>query len=169
LTERFNDKEVFLVGTSNQSTMLAQRTQKLIQEIQPDAVLVQTNEKWWETAKLLQYVDSQGEFAQYNKHLDKYTQMNSINMWSPTRAPLFWFKFYAYSLMFKMHFKFPQNFTFLSPGLETKFALEEAEKIGAKTYFLGAEFNEDTWHRLYHEKRMNFTSYLWARLSMSGN
>lgn len=157
------------MGTSNQSTMLAQRTQKLIQEIQPDAVLVQTDEKWWETAKLLQYVDSQGEFAQYNKHLDKYTQMNSINMWSPTRAPLFWFKFYAYSLMFKMHFKFPQNFTFLSPGLETKFALEEAEKIGAKTYFLGAEFNEDTWHRLYHEKRMNFTSYLWARLSMSGN
>lgn len=26
LTERFNGKEVFLVGTSNQSTMLAQRT-----------------------------------------------------------------------------------------------------------------------------------------------
>lgn len=149
--------------------MLAQRTQKLIQEIQPDAVLVQTNEKWWETAKLLQYVDSQGEFAQYNKHLDKYTQFESFNIWHPTRAPLFWFKFYAYSLMFKFHFKIPQNFTFLKPGLETKFALEEAEKIGAKTYFLGAEFNEDTWNRLYHEKRMNFTSYLWARLSMSGN
>jgi hypothetical protein len=33
LTERFNGKEVYLVGTSNQSTMLAQRTQKLIQEI----------------------------------------------------------------------------------------------------------------------------------------
>ena len=95
--------------------------------------------------------------------------MESFNIWHPTRAPLFWFKFYTYSLMFKFHFKFPQNFTFLKPGLETKFALEEAEKIGAKTYFLGAEFNEDTWNRLYHEKRMNFTSYLWARLSMSGN
>ena len=47
LTERFNGKEVYLVGTSNQSTMLAQRTQKLIQEIAPDAVMVQTNEKWW--------------------------------------------------------------------------------------------------------------------------
>ena len=40
LTERFNGKEVFLIGTMNQSTMLAQRTKKLIEEIQPDTVLV---------------------------------------------------------------------------------------------------------------------------------
>ena len=40
LTERFNGKEVFLVGSANQSTMLAQRTQKLIQEVKPDAVMV---------------------------------------------------------------------------------------------------------------------------------
>jgi pheromone shutdown protein TraB len=45
LTERFNGKEVYLVGTMNQSTMLAQRTKKLIEEIKPDAVLVQANEK----------------------------------------------------------------------------------------------------------------------------
>ncbi len=45
LTERFNGKEVYLVGTMNQSTMLAQRTKKLIEEIKPDAVLVQTNEQ----------------------------------------------------------------------------------------------------------------------------
>ena len=45
LTERFNGKEVFLIGTANKSTMLAQRTQKLIQEVQPDVVLVQTNEQ----------------------------------------------------------------------------------------------------------------------------
>ena len=41
LTERFNGKDVYLVGTMNQSTMLAQRTQKLIQEINPDTVIVQ--------------------------------------------------------------------------------------------------------------------------------
>ena len=44
LTERFNGKEVYLVGTMNQSTMLAQRTKKLIEEIKPDAVLVQASE-----------------------------------------------------------------------------------------------------------------------------
>ena len=58
LTERFNGKEVFLVGSANQSTMLAQRTQKLIQEVKPEAVLVQTNQEWWNTAKMLKYVDS---------------------------------------------------------------------------------------------------------------
>jgi len=45
LTERFNGKEVFVIGTMNQSTMLAQRTKKLIEEIKPDAVIVQTTEK----------------------------------------------------------------------------------------------------------------------------
>ena len=55
--------------------MLAQRTQKLIQEVKPEAVMVMTNKEWWNTAKMLKYVDSQGEFDHYNKHLDKYTQM----------------------------------------------------------------------------------------------
>ena len=45
LTERFNGREVYLVGTMNQSTMLAQRTKKLIEELKPDSVLVQTNER----------------------------------------------------------------------------------------------------------------------------
>jgi pheromone shutdown protein TraB len=53
LTERFNGKEVFLVGTMNQSTMLAQRTRKLIEELGPEAVLVQATENWWSKAKLL--------------------------------------------------------------------------------------------------------------------
>lgn len=43
LTERFNGKQVYLVGSMNQSTMLAQRTKKLIEELKPDVVLVQTN------------------------------------------------------------------------------------------------------------------------------
>lgn len=45
LTERFNGKEVYLIGTMNQSTMLAQRTKKLIEEIKPDQVLVQAHPK----------------------------------------------------------------------------------------------------------------------------
>lgn len=45
LTERFNGKEVFLIGTMNQSTMLAQRTKQIIEEVQPDSVLVQASER----------------------------------------------------------------------------------------------------------------------------
>jgi hypothetical protein len=43
LTERFSGKEIYLIGTMNKSTMLAQRTQRLIEEVKPDAVYVQTN------------------------------------------------------------------------------------------------------------------------------
>jgi hypothetical protein len=50
LTERFNGKDVYLVGTLNQSTMLAQRTKKLIEELQPDTVMVQTSPEWWQAA-----------------------------------------------------------------------------------------------------------------------
>ena len=86
---------------------------------------------------------------------------NSFNMWNPTRRPFFWMRFYLYSLIFKMHYRFPANYTFLKPGLEMKFALEEAEKAGAKTYFLGAEFDGQTWARLYHETRLNALHYLY--------
>jgi hypothetical protein len=129
LTERFNGKEVYLVGSSNQSTMLAQRTQKLIQEVKPDAVLVMTNERWWNTAKMLQYVDSQQEFSAYNKYLDKYSWMESFALWKGTsRSLIFWARFYAYLSAFKFHFRIPANYSFMKPGLEMKFACEEAEK-----------------------------------------
>jgi len=40
LTEAFEGKEVYLIGTMNCSNLLAQRTQKLIQDVKPDLVLV---------------------------------------------------------------------------------------------------------------------------------
>jgi len=33
LTERFSGREIYLIGSMNQSTMLAQRTKKLIEEV----------------------------------------------------------------------------------------------------------------------------------------
>ena len=64
--------------------------------------------------------------------------------------------------LFKHHFGLSENYT--KPGLEIKFALEEAEKLGAKTYFLGAHYNEITWNRLLHETRMTIPHYIYKRL-----
>jgi len=89
--------------------------------------------------------------------------------WNPSRAPVFWFRFYTYMAAFKLHFRIPNNYTFLKPGLEVKFACEEAEKLGANLQFLGTEFDEKTWSRLYHETRMNFPQYLWKRLTYNGH
>ena len=62
-------------------------------------------------------------------------------MWNPTRAFVFWARYYMYLGLFKFHFKFPSNLTFWKPGLEIKYALEEAESQNKPTYFLGPEFN----------------------------
>ena len=49
LTERFAGKDVYLVGTANQSTMLAQRTQKLIEELEMSQKRLHTMKQQYET------------------------------------------------------------------------------------------------------------------------
>jgi len=46
-----------------------------------------------------------------------------------------------YCGLFKYHFNIPSNFAFLRPGLEMKFACEEAKNVGAKLHFLGPELD----------------------------
>ena len=80
------------------------------------------------------------------------------------RSLIFWSRFRTYAGLFNWHFKIPSNFNFMKPGLEMKFALEEAEAVGAKTYFLGPEFDRRTWQRLWHETRMNIPHYIYKRI-----
>lgn len=79
--------------------MLAQRTQKLIESVKPDAVMVQTNEQWWKAASMMGYVDSQQEMDTYGKDLAKYTGMKSYNIWNPTRSLLFKFRLGLFSTL----------------------------------------------------------------------
>lgn len=46
LTEPFTNTELFLIGTMNCSNIMANRTKKLIQDIKPDTLFVQTNEQY---------------------------------------------------------------------------------------------------------------------------
>ena len=55
--------------------MLAQRTQKLIEELQPDTVLVQTSPEWWDHASSLKYVESQEEMNNYANTLERHNNM----------------------------------------------------------------------------------------------
>ena len=47
LTERFGEREIYLIGTMNMSTMLARRTEKLIETVQPDEVYVQASKEYF--------------------------------------------------------------------------------------------------------------------------
>lgn len=46
-----NDRTLTLIGTTNSSNTLAQRTKKVLDELRPDAVYVQTSWNWWQYAK----------------------------------------------------------------------------------------------------------------------
>lgn len=92
---------------------------------------------------MLQFVESQEEMNNYSEHLDKYTQFRSFDLWSSTRFLGFWTRFYMYAGLFNRHYRVP--FNFYRPGLEIKYACEEATKAGSNLYFLGPELNQATW------------------------
>lgn len=130
------------MGTANQSNMLAQRTQKLIEEVQPDTVLVQTSPEWWSNARLLRYVESQEELNKYGPELDRHSNMQSYDYFYSNRKWLSLLRLGFYDLLFRWHFGFGRHFTPLRPGLEIKNACEAAEKVGANLQFLGPELDQ---------------------------
>lgn len=45
------NRELYLIGTTNSSTLLAYRTKKLIEKVKPSSLYVQATSTWWNTAK----------------------------------------------------------------------------------------------------------------------
>ena len=85
------------------------------------------------------------------------------------RTSSFRFRLLSYLGCVKLHYRIPSNWGFYKPGLEVKFALEEAEKVGANVHFMGPTFNKTTWTRLMHETRLNLTHYLFKRAEYFGH
>lgn len=54
-------RELYLIGTTNSSTLLANRTKKLVSEVKPDEVIVQASQQWWKVAKNIN-LDTQSEW-----------------------------------------------------------------------------------------------------------
>jgi pheromone shutdown protein TraB len=74
-------RQLFLIGTTNSSTMLAERTKDLINREKPDSVFVQTNEQWWDIVKQLQGVNTQREMNNYHQVL------RATQEWQTDNAP----------------------------------------------------------------------------------
>lgn len=162
LTERFNGKEVFLVGTTNMSTMLALRTKELIKEVRPQTVMVQATEEWYESTKTIK-AHSQQEWNLYKGFLNRHFPYHSIKFWESSLKPLFKIRLWIYQWVFKLHFQIPSDYNFMTPGFEVKLALDEASRQEIDIEYLGVELNQDTWNRLKHETRFNVPEYFWKR------
>jgi hypothetical protein len=173
LTERFTNSELFIIGTLNTSDMLAKRTQQLIRDVKPDTVFLQANEqliiicnvRWATAAEMLQHVKSQDEMNLAKKELKSTTQITWFENAHTTafkyRWKLFKFLFYGvFSNNICLILALPLNWDPLLPGLEMKFAMEEANKLNSKVVYLGHEFDNQTWQRLYHENRFTLYKFL---------
>lgn len=77
-----------------------------------------------------------------------------------------WMFFCFYS---KLLFHAPLEFNPFHPGLEMKFALEEATKANSNVVFLGYEFNRKTIDRMYHENRYTVVKALYNTLKLASN
>ena len=139
--------------------MLAQRTQKLIEELKPDTVLVQASPKWWSNARMLKFVDSQDEMNVYSPELDRHANLESFDYYRSNRQWSALIRLGIYNWLFRTHFGFRDDFAPMRPGLEVKFACEAAEKVGSNIEFMGVELNQPTWQRLLHETRFNAPQY----------
>lgn len=98
----------------NSSNILANRTRNLIQEIKPDTVCVQTNEKqflnfkefsyifrWWRGAANLGHVKSQEEMDLANKELSKAFEYDfPLN----SRKIVHKIKWYVFNAMWKWNY-----------------------------------------------------------------
>lgn len=142
--------------------MLARRTRKLINELKPDHVFVMCSPQWWESARLIQGVHSQEDFDQYYDDVLKNISEFEVDT-SHFRGAVFGARMWILKNTLRAVYRFGNHFRFYEPGLEIKYACEEAEKLGAQLHFLGPELNNITWHRLYHDTRFNLP-YTLARM-----
>lgn len=151
-------KRLFLIGTTNSSNILAQRTKNLIAQEKPDTVLVQTNETWWNLVSQLEGIKSQQDLNVYN---NIFSSAQEYDIPNHVRGLIFQARLYPWLLIANAWKNFPTDFHPFIPGLEMKFAIEEAKKIGAHIHFSGLQLNQQTVDALSHEKRMDALPFAW--------
>lgn len=144
----------------NNSTILANRTRRFLDHIKPDVVLVQTTEAWWRNAQLLEYVKSQEEMDKANRHLSELVGV-------PKRLNgLKGIRFQMFNFLVKSLFGLPVSYNPFLPGLEVKYALEEAKRLNSKIVFLDSEFNDITANKILHDKRTTLLGFFINYLNM---
>ncbi|KAL4471692.1 hypothetical protein ABPG74_008585 [Tetrahymena malaccensis] len=153
-----NGRTLYLIGTTNSSTLLANRTKDLVQKEKPDAVFVQTNKEWWNLAKNIQDVKCQQELNRYN---DLLSQAYTLSLDNTIRNLVFKAKFYSWLFVINWFKALPDDFHPFIPGLEMKFAIEEANKQNIPVVLGGLEIDDVTLAALKVEPRLDPFSQLY--------
>lgn len=78
-------------------------------------------------------------------------------------------RFYLQNFLFKKLYGLELKHNPFMPGLEVKYALEEASKLNSKLVFMGSEFSEETGNKILHDNRFTLFKYLYRYLSMNND
>jgi len=92
-----------------------------------------TNDLWWKKARAIE-ASSQEQMEVF---YDDLLACNDLSFASHLRGLYFKFKLYMWLFFANACMCFPDDFHPFTPGLEFKYAIEEAEKCGAKIHFDG--------------------------------
>lgn len=147
-------RELLLIGTMNSSNMLAQRTRKLIDEFEPDSVLVQTTPEWYKGvySELKREPKSNYDVSKYS---GKYAN-NIPEIANNPRGLIFKYRLYSWKLAMKYLMALPGTESDpFTPGLEVYKTVDYAVKNRKKVHYMGGMFNDQVISALYQEKRMD--------------
>ena len=148
-------RKLILVGTFNASNVLAQRTKKLIEMSNPDQVLVEADQEWFD--KIHRVGHENKELS--NKEVQALTDGFSFsvgNYKNNLRNLIFKSKLYPW--LFIANNIFPlndENASAFRPGLEVFRAAEWAYHNKKDIIFSGRFFNESVIEEMKNEKRMH--------------
>ena len=94
LTDPKSGRNLYLIGSTHASTQLALRTQKLIQDVKPDSVYLQTNQDWADKASKIENCFSQQDMDKYNFVLKEAMDYSGVSM--SVRSIPFYLRFYPW-------------------------------------------------------------------------
>lgn len=161
-------RKVYLIGTTHGSTTLANRTKRLIQEIQPDTVIVQTSEEWAERAALLD-VSNQRQMTALNREMRDLVFPRYSYKGSTMGSIIFEMRYFSWLYTLNFLMGTGTDFHPLQPGLEVKYACESAQQVDADIEYLGTAFDQRYLDELQIEKRLNFFTTYYNYLAADAN
>lgn len=157
LEDPATQRKLILIGTTNSSSLLANRTQKILEIANPDSVLVESNESWFQTI-----VKLGGKNIKSNKELQ---DLDFDDNWSAGSIPnnprnlIFKSKYYAWLALSRNFFPLiDEEANTFKPGLEAFRVANWAAENKKEIYFSGKMFNPITIEAMINEKRMHLFS-----------
>lgn len=155
-------RKLILIGTTNSSTLLAQRTKQIIEDAKPDKVLVESDPTWFQFLNSLDSSTMKTNAAVQNA-APSFPSLGHLE--NIPRNLYFKMRFYlwlaAANLIFPLH---DEHSNWFKPGLEAFNAAKWAHDNKKQVIFSGTIFNDSVMTALRNEQRLHILPFIYRSL-----